>query len=290
MVDIDLTDLTVAQAARLIHRGELSPVELTEAYLQRIERLDPKIGAYITVTAERARADARRSAEELVAGLDRGPLHGIPIGLKDLFDSAGVRTTGGTNLWASRVPSHDSAVARKLREAGTVLLGKQNLDEVAAGPSTENPHFGTTHNPWDLTRIAGGSSGGSAAAIAASLALATMGSDTGGSIRFPAALCGVVGLKPTYGRVSLAGAVALAGRPTAPSVAGAELGSDAGRVGAARTPRLPNASITCGSHASSGRSRISSHWRPTSAYSMARGRRTCSSSSGTSGRRCSHAS
>jgi aspartyl-tRNA(Asn)/glutamyl-tRNA(Gln) amidotransferase subunit A len=210
MVDIDLTDLTVARAARRIRRGELSPVELTEAYLQRIERLDPKIGAYITVTAERARADARRAAEELGAGHDRGPLHGIPIGLKDLFDTAGVRTTGGTNLWASRVPSQDSAVAKKLHEAGTVLLGKQNLDEVARGHSTENPHFGTTHNPWDLTRIAGGSSGGSAAAIAASLALATMGSDTGGSIRFPAALCGVVGLKPTYGRVSLVGAVALA--------------------------------------------------------------------------------
>jgi aspartyl-tRNA(Asn)/glutamyl-tRNA(Gln) amidotransferase subunit A len=210
MSDIDLTNLTVARAARLIHTGELSPVELTDAYLERIERLDPTIGAYITVTPERARADARRAAEELATGHDRGPLHGIPIGLKDLFDTAGVRTTGGTNLWTNRVPNQDSAVARKLREAGTVLLGKLNLDEVAAGAGTENPHYGTTHNPWDLTRIAGGSSGGSAAAIAASLALATMGSDTGGSVRWPAALCGVVGLKPTYGRVSPAGAVALA--------------------------------------------------------------------------------
>jgi aspartyl-tRNA(Asn)/glutamyl-tRNA(Gln) amidotransferase subunit A len=206
---IDLPALTIARIAHLIRAGELSPVDLTEAYLSRIERLDPLIGAYITMTAERARADASRAAAELADGRDRGPLHGVPIALKDLFDTAGLRTTGGAKFMADRVPERDSTVARKLAEAGAVLLGKLNTHELALGVTTNNPHFGPTRNPWDLAAIPGGSSGGSAAATAASLAAGKFGNDNGGSIRIPASLCGVVGLKPTYGRVSGAGVLHL---------------------------------------------------------------------------------
>ncbi len=167
------------------------------------------MNAYITVTAERALADARRATEEFSAGKIRGPLHGIPVALKDLYETAGIRTTGGAKIHADFVPARDCAVARKLREAGSVLLGKLNTHEYAYGVTTNNPHFGPTRNPWDLERIPGGSSGGSGAAIAAGLATATTGTDTGGSIRMPASVCGVVGLKPSYGRVSKAGVLPL---------------------------------------------------------------------------------
>jgi aspartyl-tRNA(Asn)/glutamyl-tRNA(Gln) amidotransferase subunit A len=201
--------MSIAQAAAGVRARDFSPLELTEAYLRRIERLNPAINAYITVTADRALEDARRATDEIAAGAYRGPLHGIPIALKDLYETAGIRTTAGAKIHAEHVPARDSTVARRLREAGTVLLGKLNTHEYAYGVTTDNPHFGPTRNPWNLDRIPGGSSGGSGAAIAAGLATATLGTDTGGSIRIPASLCGAAGLKPTYGRVSKAGVVPL---------------------------------------------------------------------------------
>lgn len=201
----DPTSLTIAGAARAIERRELSPVDLCEAYLARVERLNPTLNAYVTVTAARAREDAARAAAEIVHGIYRGPLHGIPIGLKDLYDTAGIETAGGSKVLRGRIPAEDSTCARRLREAGTVLIGKTNTHEFAWGTTTNNPHTGATHNPWALDRIPGGSSGGSGAAIVARLAAGTLGTDTGGSIRIPAALNGCVGLKPTFGRVSKAG-------------------------------------------------------------------------------------
>ncbi|MEX2204665.1 MAG: amidase [Myxococcota bacterium] len=209
MGDLDLHGLTIARAARALRARELSPLELTDAYLRRIERLNPRLNAYITVCAERARDDARRATDELAAGKARGPLHGIPIALKDLFETAGIRTTAGAKIHADHVPARDCSVAARLREAGTILLGKLNTHEYAYGVTTNNPHFGPTRNPWNPEHIPGGSSGGSGAAIAAGLATATTGSDTGGSIRMPASVCGVVGLKPTFGRVSKTGVLPL---------------------------------------------------------------------------------
>ncbi len=205
MSNLDVNGLTIAHAMRALRARELSPLELTEAYLARIAELDPRVNAYITVTSERARVDARRATDELEAGRARGPLHGIPIALKDLYGTAGIRTTAGAKIHADHVPVEDCTVARRLRDAGTILLGKLNTHEYAYGVTTNNPHFGPTRNPWNLEHIPGGSSGGSGAAIAAGLATATTGTDTGGSIRMPASVCGVVGLKPTYGRVSKAG-------------------------------------------------------------------------------------
>jgi len=212
MHDIDIANLSIARAARALRDREFSPLELTDAYLRRIEQLNPTINAYVTVTAERAREDAHRATEEFTAGKIRGPLHGIPIAHKDLYETAGIRTTGGAKIHANHVPQTDCTVARKLREAGTILLGKLNTHEYAYGVTTNNPHYGATRNPWDLGRVPAGSSGGSGAAIAAGLATATTGSDTGGSIRMPASVCGVVGLKPTYGRVSKAGVLPLSYR------------------------------------------------------------------------------
>jgi len=207
--DLELCRLSVAAVSRALHAREFSSLELTDAYLNRIEQLDPRINAYITVTAERARTDARRATEELAAGRSRGPLHGVPVALKDLYETAGIRTTGGGKIHSDHVPAADCTAARKLRDAGTILLGKLNTHEYAYGVTTNNPHYGPTRNPWNLEHIPGGSSGGSGAAIAAGLATATMGTDTGGSIRMPASVCGVVGLKPTYGRVSKAGVLPL---------------------------------------------------------------------------------
>ena len=209
MIEADPTRLGVSQAGAAMRRGELTAVTLTEAYLARIQRVDPAIRAYITVTADVARAQAMDADQRRSAGED-GPLLGIPYALKDIFTTAGITTTAGSRMLADYVPPDSSTVYERLRAAGAVLLGKTNMDEFAMGSSTENSAFFATRNPWDLARVPGGSSGGSAAAVAAGLCAFAMGTDTGGSIRQPASLCGVVGLKPTYGRVSRYGLIAFA--------------------------------------------------------------------------------
>lgn len=204
----ELTDLSLREASDLLHRRALSPVELTDAYLGRIERLNPALNAYLTITADAARAAARQADAELGGGVDRGPLHGIPLGLKDLIATAGVRTTAGSKILADWVPDEDATVVRRLREAGAVVLGKCAMTEFAMS-HPHNPHYGPTRNPWDLDCVPGGSSSGSGAAVAGGLAVAALGSDTACSIRQPAAYCGTVGLRPTVGRVSTVGVVPL---------------------------------------------------------------------------------
>jgi aspartyl-tRNA(Asn)/glutamyl-tRNA(Gln) amidotransferase subunit A len=193
----------------LIARGELSPVELTQACLERIQRLDGQINAFITLTPELALEQARQAEAELARGELRGPLHGIPLALKDLYHTRLIRTTAGSKFFKDFVPETNAVAVDMLFQAGAVLLGKLNMHEIALGLTNENPHYGDCHNPWNLANIPGGSSGGSAAALAAGLCLGALGSDTGGSIRVPAAMCGIVGLKPTRGRVSLRGVVPL---------------------------------------------------------------------------------
>ncbi|HEX2271113.1 MAG TPA: amidase [Pyrinomonadaceae bacterium] len=198
-------ELGIAEASELLRRKQVSALELTTSCLNRIEQLNPTINAFITVMRDNALAQARRADEDIGAGNWRGPLHGIPVGLKDLFDTAGVKTTCGSALFAERVPTEDAEVVRRLKNAGAVLIGKQNMQEFAYGGTSTSSYFGPVHNPWDVDRIAGGSSGGSAAAVATGICFAALGTDTGGSIREPAAFCGIVGLKPTYGRVSMRG-------------------------------------------------------------------------------------
>jgi len=197
--------MNIAEASELVRRKEVSPVELTEACLARIEELNPTINAFITVLRESALAEARAAEAEINAGNWRGPLHGIPIGLKDLIDTAGVKTTCASALFAERIPTDDAFITQRLKRAGAVLLGKQNMQEFAYGGTSTSSYFGPVRNPWDTDRIAGGSSGGSAAAVATGMCFAAIGTDTGGSVREPAAFCGIVGLKPTYGRVSVRG-------------------------------------------------------------------------------------
>jgi aspartyl-tRNA(Asn)/glutamyl-tRNA(Gln) amidotransferase subunit A len=205
----DVTTLSLVDAAELLRGRKVSPVELTNACLARIERLNPVLNAFITVTADQALVDARAAEADIARGRRRGPLHGIPIALKDLFDTAGVKTTAASAVFADRVPSEDGEVVRRLKQAGAVLVGKTNMHEFAYGDTSAQSHFGPVRNPWDHQRISGGSSGGSAAAVAARLCYGALGSDTGGSIRQPSAYCGVVGLKPTYGLVSTTGVVPL---------------------------------------------------------------------------------
>ena len=207
-----LHELGIAELAPLLQRRELGPVELTRHYLERIDRLDGsnQLNSYLRVMPEAAQAAARQAEEEIGRGAYRGPLHGIPLGLKDLFEVAGVPCTMGSKILAECVPERDATVVTRLRQAGAVILGKQALHEFAFGVTSENPHYGDVRNPWDTQRVAGGSSGGTGVAVAAGLCVAGLGSDTGGSIRIPASFCGTVGLKPTYGRVSRAGALPLA--------------------------------------------------------------------------------
>ncbi len=205
-----MTDRTIHALGDAYRRGETTPTAVTEAYLARIETLDAQVGAYLTVTRETALAAAAAADARHRAGTPLGPLDGVPIALKDVLCTKGVRTTCGSKILASFVPPYDATVVACLAAAGAVVLGKTNMDEFAMGSSTEHSAFTPTRNPWDLARVPGGSSGGSAAAVAADLAAGALGSDTGGSIRQPAAFCGTVGLKPTYGRVSRYGLVAFA--------------------------------------------------------------------------------
>ena len=205
----ELISLSLSEAAELVRDKKISPVELTRACLERIEAANPELNAFITVTAESALQQARAAEDEIQGGHWRGPLHGIPISLKDLIDTAGVRTTAASALYRDRVPEEDAEVVRRLRAAGAIVLGKTNLHEFAYGGSGLISHFGPARNPWDPERITGGSSSGSAAAVAAGLCFASIGSDTAGSVRLPAAYCGIVGIKPSYGLVPLRGVIPL---------------------------------------------------------------------------------
>ena len=215
MNDTDLAFASVEEIGRLFRKRKLSPVELTKLLLARIERLNSKLNAYITVTAELALAQAKKAESELFAPCgrkghhDRGPLHGIPISLKDNICTKDIRTTAGSRILKDFVPRHDAEAVVLLIEAGAVILGKTNMHEFAYGVTTDNPHYGPARNPWDLRRIPGGSSGGSAAAVAAGLCYGSIGTDTGGSIRIPASLCGITGLKPSWGRISCEGIIPL---------------------------------------------------------------------------------
>ena len=200
---------TIQQLSRKLRDRSLSPVDLTRDCLTRIETLNPKLNAFITILADNALADARQAEQEIQRGDYRSPLHGIPIGLKDILDTVGTRTTAASALFKDRIPTEDAEVVRRLRAAGAIIIGKQNLHEFAYGGSSMISFFGEVHNPWDISRITGGSSGGSAVSVAAGLGFAAIGTDTAGSIRLPAAYCGVVGLKPTYGRVSARGVIPL---------------------------------------------------------------------------------
>ena len=193
--------ISATELASLIKSREISPVEATEAYLERIPQVDGKLNSYITVTSERAMADARQAEQEIVSGKYRGPMHGIPIGIKDQVYTKGILTTGGSTILKDFVPTEDATVVTKLNEAGAVLLGKLNMSEFAMGDAFEHP-YGRPHNPWDLSRNAGTSSSGSGAATAAFLCATSLGEDTGGSIRGPASFCGLVGIRPSWGRVS----------------------------------------------------------------------------------------
>ena len=206
----DLTALTLKKASELVRSKGASPVELTQACLKRIEKYNPVVNAFITITGESALATARTLEAEAQRGKWRGPLHGIPIALKDNMDTAGVRTTGASELFKDRIPTEDAEVVRRLKNAGAIILGKLNMHEFAYGPTSAITYFGPVHNPWALDRISGGSSGGSAAAIASDLCFGTLGTDTGGSIRIPSSDCGVVGLMPSYGRVSNRGVIPMA--------------------------------------------------------------------------------
>src|SRR5438105_4554544 len=194
----DLAGLTLKKASELLRSKAASPVELTRACLKRIESYNAPLNAFITITAEEALKTAREMEAEQRRGRWRGPLHGIPIALKDNIDTAGIRTTAASELFKDRVPSEDAEVVRRLKKGGAILLGKTNLHEFAYGGSSSISYFGPVHNPWALDRVPGGSSGGSAAATATGLCFGSLGTDTGGSIRIPASFCGIVGFKPTY--------------------------------------------------------------------------------------------
>jgi aspartyl-tRNA(Asn)/glutamyl-tRNA(Gln) amidotransferase subunit A len=206
----ELSLRSIAQLAPLIESKQISPVELFDETLKRIHKLQPKLNSFITITEAEGRKAATEAEAEIRGGHYRGPLHGIPTSIKDLFATRGVRTTAGSKVLGNSVPDFDATAVARLRQAGMVMVGKTNMHEFAYGVTNDNAHYGPARNPWDQTRVPGGSSGGSAAAVASSQCTASLGSDTGGSIRIPSSACGVVGLKPTYGRVSRYGAIPLA--------------------------------------------------------------------------------
>ena len=205
MPENDLHYLTISEAASLIESGRLSPVELVNAHLERIEQTDDRLNSFVTLLADQAKAAAATAEAEIRSGNYRGVLHGIPIGLKDLYYTKGVRTTVGSKIMGDFVPDYDAAVTERFADAGAILLGKLQMHEFALGATSENPHHGPAHNPWDTSRITGGSSGGSGSAVASGQCMAALGSDTGGSVRIPASACGIVGHKPTFGRISRVG-------------------------------------------------------------------------------------
>ncbi len=206
----DMLHASIAQIAAQIRKGEISPVELIGTTLETIDQCESQLNAFITVFHEESLERARQAEVELRNGKDLGPLHGMPIALKDIIYVEGTRSTAGSNFFSEESPQFDAALVSKLRDAGAIIIGKTNLHEFAFGVTTENPHFGATANPWDTSRVPGGSSGGSAAAVVVGCCVGALGSDTGGSIRIPAAVCGHVGLKPTFGRTSVHGVLALA--------------------------------------------------------------------------------
>jgi aspartyl-tRNA(Asn)/glutamyl-tRNA(Gln) amidotransferase subunit A len=205
----DLCYLSVGQLSRFIKNREVSPVEVIKAHLTRTDALEPTLNSFITVMHDQAMEDARKAEKEIQTGRYRGPLHGIPVGVKDLFYVQGIPNTSGSKIFDRFIPDFDATLISRLKEAGAILLGKLNLHQLAYGPTGENPDFGHMHNPWNPERITGGSSGGSASATASGQCTLSLGTDTGGSIRIPSALCGLVGLKPTYGRLSRHGMTVL---------------------------------------------------------------------------------
>ncbi|MBN2687433.1 MAG: Asp-tRNA(Asn)/Glu-tRNA(Gln) amidotransferase subunit GatA, partial [Deltaproteobacteria bacterium] len=206
---MELNRLTIHELQSKLRNGETTAVAVTESVYRRIDDVEEKIHSYITLTKELAFQQAEQADRDIQSGRG-GPLTGIPIALKDIVCTENIKTTCGSRILENFIPPYDATVVRKFREAGAVFIGKTNMDEFAMGSSTETSYFGVTRNPWDVTRIPGGSSGGSATAVAAEECIGSIGSDTGGSIRQPAALCGVVGMKPTYGRVSRYGLIAFA--------------------------------------------------------------------------------
>ena len=202
MDTLEICYMGAGDLSKLVQSKEISPVEIIEAHLTRIDATEPMLNSFITLLADQARKSARQAEKDIQAGRYKGPLHGIPVALKDLYNTGGVRTTSGSRIFDTFIPTEDCTVAAKFHQAGAILLGKLNMHQFAYGPTGENPDYGHMHNPWNPDMVTGGSSGGSGSAAAAGQCTITTGSDTGGSIRIPAALCGSVGLKPTYGLVS----------------------------------------------------------------------------------------
>ena len=209
MNTLEICYMSAGDLSKLVQSKEISPVEIIEAHLTRIDATEPVLNSFITLLADQARKTARQAEKDIQAGRYKGPLHGIPVALKDLYNTGGVRTTSGSRIFDTFIPAEDCTVAAKFHQAGAILLGKLNMHQFAYGPTGENPDYGHMHNPWNPDMVTGGSSGGSGSAAAAGQCTITTGSDTGGSIRIPAALCGIVGLKPTYGLVSRYGLSAL---------------------------------------------------------------------------------